>query len=70
MYLVEYDKGRFVDAHRLDRLAIFENKVVFYIAEVGSCVVDKQFEKQFMHALQLCNSGRQDVEKYYNEVRR
>ena len=69
MFLIEYDKGRFINAENIDLIEVDASSIIFSIsgAEVVFSV-DVEFMAGFVNSVELLNNNIHDVEHRFHQV--
>jgi len=64
MKLIKYAKGYFVDAEKIDHIAISSKGIIFMLSGdlQSSFEVDKDMQEQFLNHLQGINDGYANIE--------
>ena len=70
MFLIEYKKGEFINAKRLDWININKGKVGFTIQgdNESSFFVDPSYQDSFLNHLQSLNDNIVNVQSKFNEL--
>jgi len=70
MFLVEYDKGRFINAENVDRIQIDKNIIKFTLSgdKDSTFTVEEGFISSFLNCLQALNGNIHNVEHRFHEI--
>lgn len=70
MFLIEYERGKFVNGSIINWINIRNNTVNFTVTGDGESTfaVNPCYQKQFVNNLQAINSNISNIEKHYHEV--
>jgi hypothetical protein len=68
MWLIEWKKGKFVDAERIQNLSIDSNGVSFFVAGEPDNEFKVENVDHFLNSLQVINENRVvNIEKYFQD---
>ena len=71
MFLIEFDKGKFIDAERIDYINLNDNEIIFTLAGDTQSLyrVEKSYESLFCNNLQAIN-GNINIDSVYLKLKK